>query len=316
MDKQLVNEIIDCLPKERTLFRYFKDRYALILLKHFIGDEMDIREIKNSRMASLLQKPVMREFLANIGSGKLTNADLKDFWLNDMYSFVLTLDQWGGDNPAWDQTSRKGHNIVLQLNFSNQHDGAYVNLVKPRSPSALNYYGHPVYKRKDVRFVRETLAWARIDLDFDTNEALIEEIQSDWVREGSSLLHDAKHYSQRGYESLTWWNVEGHINDLVEYCEKVLKPYQDMWSEAMLAAAIEFIKSELGIKTIYYHTDTTGYRVKRINYDKPPKSLYQKLPKQFCFDKVGEAPEFLTQDKTFRRIYKKVENPAWFRMQL
>ena len=51
MDKNLVKEIIDCLPKERTLFRYFKDRYALILLNHFIGDEMDIKQIKGSRMA-------------------------------------------------------------------------------------------------------------------------------------------------------------------------------------------------------------------------------------------------------------------------
>ncbi len=316
MDKNLVKEIIDCLPKERTLFRYFKDRYALILLNHFIGDEMDIKQIKGSRMAGLLQKPVIREFLASIGSGKLTKADLKDVWLNDMYSFVLTLDKWGGENPAWNQTSRKGYNIVLQLNFSNQHDGAYNSLVKPQVKRALNFYGHPVFENDGAGYVRETLAWARIDLDFSTNEALIEEIQSDWVREGSSLLRDAKLYRQRGYDRMYYWDVNGDIDGVVEYCEKVLKPYQVMWSEAMLAATIDFIKAELGIKTIYYHTDTTGYRVKRIDCDKPPKSLYQKLPKQFCFDKVGNAPEFLSQDKYFRRIYKKVENPTWFRMQL
>ena len=316
MDKNLVKEIIDCLPKDRTLFRYFKDRYALILLNHFIGDEMEVKQIKNSRLAGLLQKPVVRDFMATIGNGKLTKADLNNFWLDEMYSFVLTLGEWGGKDPGSYQISRRGHNIVLQLNFSNQHDGAYMDLVKPRSPAALNSYGHPVFKRTDVRFFRETLAWARIDLDFDTNEALIEEIQSDWVREGASLLADAKSYSQRGLTSIDYWGVNGHVDDVVEYCETILKPYQAMWSEAMLAAAIDFIKTELGIKTIYYHTDTTGYQVKRIGWDKPPRSLYQKLPKQFCFDKVQQAPEFLTQDRTFHRTYKHVANPEWFQMQL
>ncbi len=37
MDKHLLDEIIGCLPKERTLLRYAWDDYALILPSRFAG---------------------------------------------------------------------------------------------------------------------------------------------------------------------------------------------------------------------------------------------------------------------------------------
>ena len=42
--------------------------------------------------------------------------------------------------------------------------------------------GHPVLAPGERPYFRETLAWARIDLDLVSSEALVEEIQSDWVR--------------------------------------------------------------------------------------------------------------------------------------
>lgn len=43
--------------------------------------------------------------------------------------------------------------------------------------SHFNYCGHPVSRQ------RNTLAWARLDLDLNSATALIEEIQSDWIRD-------------------------------------------------------------------------------------------------------------------------------------
>ena len=48
MHQTQIKEIIGCLPKGRTLFSYFKDRYALMLLTHFIGSGKPMREIKQS----------------------------------------------------------------------------------------------------------------------------------------------------------------------------------------------------------------------------------------------------------------------------
>lgn len=316
MEYELVNEIMECLPKERTFFHYYKDRYAPMLLNHFIGDDMDIKEIKNSAMAGLLQKPVMRDFLAKVGTGKLTRQNLNDFWLDETYSFVLTLGYWGGKKPDWYQLSRKGYNLVLQLNFTSLHDNQYAKLMKPEIRQALNYHGHPVLFKKQNGYRRETLAWARIDLDFDTGEALIEEIQSDWVRRAAYMARLANMYKQQGHQVVQRYRFNGAVDDVIAYYEQVLKPYQSIWSEAMLAATVSFIRSELGIGKIYYHSFDTGTVLKKIKFTRPPRSLYDKLPRQFCFRKYYYPPEFLEGDKYFARNYRRIYNPEWFYMEL
>jgi len=316
MDKNLVNEIIECLPKERTLFRYFKDRYAFLLLQHLVGEGELVSEIRKSAYAPLLEKPAIKHALALAGQGILTAKILNSVWPGDTYHFLLTLGIWGSNCHRWDQTTRRGYNLVLQLNFSNQHDGIYKRMVKPEYELLLNSSSHPVLAPEDRAYFRETLSWARIDLDFQRDEALIEEVQCDWLREAKSLLQDAKWYKKKKRKIAGWWGTGGDIDEIIKYCEDVLSPYNQIWSEAMLAATIDFIRCELGIKNIYYHTESTGYKVKSIRYRKPPRSLYSQLPRKFCFSKSDEAPGFLYNDKYFRRIYNKVENPQWYKLTI
>ena len=56
--------------------------------------------------------------------------------------------------------------------------------------------------------------------------------------------------------------------------------------------------------------------IKGIRYRKPPRSVYSQLPRKFCFSKTHNAPEFLYQDKQFRRTYKKIDNSEWYYMAL
>lgn len=306
MDKHVLEEIIACLPGERTLFRYFKDRYALMLLDNYVGEGKSVADIRQSEFAHLLNKPVVKALLAWAGNGYLTRNLIKSFWLDELYTFVLTVGQWDGLNPYYDQTSRKGHNLVLQLNFSNQHDGLYRKLVKPEFEQMLNHAGHPILDWSERPYRRETLAWARIDLDFSTNQALIEEVQSDWVRKAKQLYYTAEIGRLKGNQFLEWYGIKGKVDSVLEYYRNVLSPYQKFWSEAILAAAIEFIRTELGIGEIYFHSTYTGCMVKSIDYDYPPRSLYSKLPERFCFRKTDEAPKFLFEDKGFRKRYKKI----------
>jgi len=314
MDKNLVNEIIACMPKERTIFRYFKGRYAFMLLNSIIGDGDTVMNIKKSSYSSLLDKPEVKIALAMAGKGFVTPKILNSVWPEEIYNFLLTVSCWGSNSHRWDQTSRRGYNLVLQLNFSNQHDGVYKNMVKPDYEALLNSYSHPVLRLKERKYFRETLAWSRIDLDFSKGEALIEEVQCDWLREAKCLLKDVKWYKKNSRVMSSYWGVNGKLDDIINYCEKILLPYNKIWSEAMLAATIEFIQLELGIKTIYYHSEHTGHQVKKIKYSKPPRSLYSKLPNKFCFTKTNEAPDFLKQDNYFKRVYKKIGNPKWYRM--
>lgn len=316
MKEELANEIIECLPKERTLFRYFKDRYALLLLNYYIGDEKKVSEIKKSKYSKLLNKDIVKSLLAECGGNILAREKLNDVYPIDTEYFVLTLGKYDGDDIEWSQTSRKGWNLVLQLNFSNKHDIEYKKLVKPEYPKVLNFDGHPVYEQKDDEYFRETLAWSRIDIDFVNNEVLIEEIQSDWVREAKDLLEDALWYKKNNHTKFGWWDIEGKIDDVIEYCQKVIMPYTKIWSEAMMMATIDFIKNELGVNNIFYHTDKSGFKIKGIKYDKPPRSLYTKLPSQFCFEKTSNEPEMLLTDSRYKRLKRKVKDTSWYELAI
>jgi hypothetical protein len=79
----------------------------------------------------------------------------------------------------------------------------------------------------------------------------------------------------------------------------------------MLTATIQFIYLELGIDKIYLHTPETGAAVKKIKYRQPPRSLYSSLPKKFCFSQTELAPEFLCQNRAFRKLEKKLGGTQW-----
>lgn len=316
MDKKLTEEVIACLPNGRTVFHYFKDRFALMLLRQLIGSGARVADLKSGRYGALLARPPVKRALAGCGRGWLDAQALDLVWGTDARAFLLTLGQWGGSRSRWQQTSRRGWNLVLQLNFSSEHDRRYRRLVRPLRDAMLNGYGHPVMREGRRDLFRETLAWARIDLDFSSNEALIEEIQSDWVRRAAVLLRHARGRLRSGEGLDTWYGAEGDPRAVVEYVEGVLAPYKALWAEAMLAVSIDFIHRELGIDTIYYHEFETGCRVKNIQDTRPPRSLYTTLPRHFCFDRTTQAPTFLMADRQFCRRYRKVTRPAWQRLDL
>ena len=70
-----------------------------------------------------------------------------------------------------------------------------------------------------------------------------------------------------------------------------------MWDEAMLAATLWFLRVELGIRWIFYHTFETGNWLKDMIRSKPPRSLYTDLPKQFCFQETYNPPAFIMRSR-------------------
>ena len=65
MRQELAREIIACLPKGRTGFRYYRDRYAPLLLAAAIPERADVSALKRSPFATLLQKAPVREVRGN-----------------------------------------------------------------------------------------------------------------------------------------------------------------------------------------------------------------------------------------------------------
>ena len=71
-------------------------------------------------------------------------------------------------------------------------------MVADDGPGPFEWWSHPV--RQDGR---HTLAWARMDVDLDAGEALIEEIQSDWIREAVSEWRRSRQVKDR--QAFLYW---------------------------------------------------------------------------------------------------------------
>jgi len=321
MDLHAAREIIACLPEGRTLFYYFRGRYALMLLSYAVGDGVPVARLKQTRYAKLLAKPVVKDVLRRVGDGILTADALQALWPRESECYLLTLDTWGskGDRWAnwhWDQTSRRGVNLVLQLNFSSEHNRLYERFIQPTEHHPFVCRSHPICEDG-----HQTLAWSRIDLDFGTGEALIEEIQSDWIKNALRKQQTLATVERDGLKRHRWarWtlrDVNCDLKAISTYIERALRRHMGIWPEAMLAATIWFLREELGLRRIFYHTHESGARLKRIASDRPPKSLYTTLPRQFLFEETSEAPAFLrrSKDRHLREVLRQA--PRFHRLIL
>ncbi len=308
MDDQQLQEIIDCLPSERTLFPYFKDQYAIYLLQRFLtGTEgKNIREIRQSPIKKLLEKPVVKDSLKHIGNGLLTTQQLEQLWMTSE-QYVLTVGKWGGKHKyGWAQTSRPGSNLVLQLNLNNQLDALFESITGVNL-NGITTASHPRSHKRNA-----TMAWARLDMDFTTGEVLIEEIQSDLIRDLESTYKQALRVASGGKHYFYWAEKPVDPQELARRCAHIVAAQKKVWSEAMMAATLWFVHNELGFQKVFYHTFETGRVMKNIIYTPPPRSLYTDLPEKFCFEMTKEAPTFIATDAKARRRLKAANNPQWF----
>ena len=305
MREKLAKEIIADLPKDRTLFYYFKDRYAVMLLEQMLASENSISQIKKSKFNKLLVRPPLADLIKQKGDGKLSKQDLGACWPVNPLCYRLTLGTWGEEKPkfaqSYYQTSRKGINLVLQLNFSRKHDTEYEKLIDQTDAQPFNYEDHPT-----ARAGFNTLAWARIDLDFESGEALIEELQSDWVRYVRAGRNRLSGALGRGERSIEFFGVTLSFKTFYNYLGLVVAEHLKLWDEALLSATIWFLQNELHINKIYMHDFETGNRLKSIANRVPPQSLYSDLPRKFCFTKIDQAPSFLSEkpSRAFKSMSK------------
>jgi len=289
-----VEEIIQKLPKERILFYYFKGYYSYLLLAFLIDNGLDIRDIKASPFAKLLKVPQIKNIVSKIGNTTITKDHLFAYLPVPEECYLITIGQWGKENErfmsSYYQTSRPGINMVLQLNFSNKHDKSFKKIFGEYEDSLFQFHLHPISQNYN------TLAWSRIDISEDRTEALIEEIQNDWIR----LVM----FEKTTVETIT--NNDGQVENEVfirkktepekiqKYIKTSLKPHFDLWEEAIMSATIWFLAEVVGVKNIYFHTYEGGNILKNIqSHIKPPLSIYSKLPKKFCFQQTSKYPGFL-----------------------
>ncbi|UCF66334.1 MAG: hypothetical protein JSV80_11100 [Acidobacteriota bacterium] len=298
MDRRDAEAILARIAPRRALFHYFKDRYALVLLALAAHDGRSLSELRSGSLGRLFRKRIVADLERRKNGRPLELGDLWSVWPAERECYVLTLGIWGhrSGHCAWYQTSRRGYNLVLQLNYPSKHDRAYSRLIRPGRTDPWVNRQHPIREKG-----RRTMSWSRIDLDLAHGEALIEEVQNDWIREAVSDVEaicsptDAK-ARRRRLENLLW-DTSCTVESLKEYVESVLAPHRRIWAEATLTAAVWFLREDVGIRSIWYHTHTTGCLVKKIRYRRPPISLYEQLPRRFGFERVRGCPRFLEEQR-------------------
>jgi hypothetical protein len=327
-----VNAILRAEGSAPMQFPYRKDDYALHLLLLGIGGGRPLSVLRQGPFRRLLEKPCVRRALAGASNGVLaprhvaaalapqreassTSAvtdDPSPAVALEREMFLVTLARWGAnDRRAWGssyyQTSRPGQNLVVQLNFPASHDRAYRRLVGPGCHHPFAMYCHPA--RVEAPF---TLAWARLDVDFDAREVLIEEVQCDWVREARCTREQAERWLAEGEPACLPFErcSNGTALTMLAYFERVLAKYVGLWAEGVLAAAIAFAYERLGLRRIYFHTFDGGNLMKRM-LNEPPRSLYTDLPGRFCFVETRQAPVAFRTD---RRV--KMRSPSWYALEL
>jgi len=270
VDRRSIDSIVACLGRRRRLFYYFEDRYALMLLGRFVGQGRAVAEVRKSQFGRLLSRPGCRKVLADAGRGVLDEGMFASRWTTNPHCYRLTLGSWGPRKPSrhW-QTTLGRMNLVLHLNFSSRHNRPYRRWFGRTAPTYV-YAGHPKGPRGE-----HTLAWARLEVDLETGEVLVEELQSDWVR---MYRWEMPHEDEAKAK-------------VARYEAQILAHHKRVWQEALLCAVLEFTDRELGIDRVWYHTWESGARLK--DAGDAPRSLYTKLPKRFCFQRTREVPMLL-----------------------
>lgn len=311
MESHILAEVLECLRGERTIFTYYRDAYAAYLLRRVIADKSSVtlRELQHSRWSKLLKRPPIRDLMARCGDGYLRQVHLAEVWCESAEPFVLTVGAWGGARPdRWYQVSRPGCNLVLQLNLSNKWHQEFRAIV---GEPANAYFGfcHPLSRSRAM-----TLAWARLDFDLRTSEVLVEEIQTDLVRDIGSMQREAHCALADKADHFYYYGNSINAIRFCRFAERFMHAFKKTWHEAMMAATVSFVFDELGVENLFYHTFETGNVLKNIHYRQPPRSLYCDLPEKFCFEETDSAPVFLQKDRHVRRKLKKSKDCRWFHM--
>ncbi len=160
----------------------------------------------------------------------------------------------------------------------------------------FEYWGHPI--RTDGC---PTLAWARLDVDLATGTALIEEIQSDWLRLLRSDIEDVAIRAP----------ISRELKQKQSYEISLRARYEKLWPVAMMLATLMVLREHLGCHSVFLHQPEIGAALKSITGRHPPRSLYTSLPRSFCFEATQDVPAFLSRSRILRKLARKKQPLFW-----
>ncbi|MGB0850815.1 MAG: hypothetical protein ACPGTP_06180 [Bacteroidia bacterium] len=310
MNNEEIQWIRQCLPKQIS-YPYYKDKFALDLLDFCFAEDTKVQDIKKSKFGGLLNKQAVKNVLSRCGNGKLNKDILHHNWEENSSFFKLTLGEWGElakrkSNRDFDQVSRPEKNLVLQVNFGSEHDTILFDKIGKENRNYFINYWHPINRRQS------TMGWIRMDIDFQGNEILIEEVQNDWLRD---VIQLKKNLDCNKSCCENHWVKKRRKNFEAYYL--FVKPYFKIWDEILLSAALHFTKCELGITQVWYHTNESSKHYKMMSDDcLPPRSIYKNLPEKFGFSSIKNKPSLIQNCSALKRLNRKGKDLLFYHLEL
>lgn len=322
MKAETLKALLHELPQSPA-FLYYPDRESPWLMARQMDACARVGALKTGPLARYLDRPLVKPVVAACG-GTLSRADLDAVAFADRtidrphsraaaagiaaafeapwFDFEVSFAAWTSNflGFASAQMSRPGANLVLQLGFTPEDVEMLNYYVGADQRHLFEYDLHPVRSTG-----RPTLAWVRIDVEGKV--ALIEEIQSDWLR-------------FTGEVSKTWARTRPnrHMTHAMKIYHGLMRErYEAIWPRAALLAALAALRMMMGVREVYMHQPKTGMALKGITGRPPPRSLYSQLPRSFGFRPTSKVPPLLGR-RHRRRLapFRRAGEPAFWHLSL
>lgn len=229
----------------------------------------------------------------------------KDITTEIVKAYRATLDpeEFTVDYSAWHSSlqrsvKRDEPQLVINIISSREMNEKFnSNPVLADLFKRINYLseqsGHPM--------VEDQIGWVRVEIDPNNEYLLVDEIQSDHSNGSYRLKNDIGSYDVIQVRDA----LKRKYKLDNESFDKVLQQYNDILKDFpnIAAQAITKFAQQNKIKKIYWHTYESGKALKTGN---PPRSLYDKTPRENFFAPTEEKP-FGLQGDFFGKEAKRVD---------
>jgi hypothetical protein len=276
-----------------------KDRYLNQLYKML---PISIKELKskNPSIAAGLQD------LISFSKGKpLTNEIVGE------YRQSLKPEDFDVEYSVWDGVQRSiesiGHSLGDRPQLTmNIIAGSELLAKLKANPAIYDFFDkiNLLSKKSTHPYAHDQVGWARIELDPKREYILVDEIQSDHMIAAFTLNSPDKYEIKKIRAALQdkYKLTEEQLNSLLSEYITLLKDFPNIAIQA-----INIFARKNNFKKIFWHTYEGG---KKLKDNDPPKSLYDKIPRDNFFLPTQEKPfgldaDFLEKDaKKISRLFR------------
>jgi hypothetical protein len=278
-----------------------KDRYLNLLYKMLPIQIKDLKSKHPSIAAGLND-------LISFSKGKPITIEL----VNE-YRKSLNPEQFPVEYTVWDGIQRSIDNLEdnpvenkpqLVLNVLASPEMLATLKAKPALYDLFDKV-NTVSKQSTHPYIEDQIGWIRLELDPNGEYILVDEIQSDHSNASFRLKNSTNDYEinkiRSGLKSKYQLNDEELNKLLIEY-SAILKDFPNIASQAVARFA-----RKNNFKKLFWHTYESGKKLKK---NEPPKSLYEKTPKENFFLPSSNKPfgldgEFFEKEaKQAQQLYK------------